>query len=132
MTTFGPQGRNEAPPSNPAATRWVPRLLLAAAALHWVFMVTDGIWIELAKAGLWNTVTPDDHARMATLWFGLAGIAYLGLGLIARNAAATTGRIPAEISWTLVAVGAPMAVIMPASGGWLLLALGLYALLRQR
>jgi hypothetical protein len=45
---------------------------------------------------------------MTTLWFTISGIAFLGLGLLARRSVITTGEVPAETGWLLLVMGIPI------------------------
>jgi ketosteroid isomerase-like protein len=73
--------------------------------------ITTTSWPRFARAnwqGLWNTVANDDYAAMTTLWFTISGIAFLGLGLLARRSVITTGEVPAETGWLLLVMGIPI------------------------
>ncbi|MFI1205020.1 DUF6463 family protein [Streptomyces sp. NPDC020883] len=113
---------------------WVPRLMLAAAVVH----VTVGViaaysrWSGIVSGGLWNTVRNDDDARMTALWFMISGIAFFGLGLLARRSVIATGTMPVEAGWILLALGIPVAVLEPVSGGWSLIAIGVLAVVTSR
>ncbi|MBN6056544.1 hypothetical protein JYK22_31745, partial [Nonomuraea sp. RK-328] len=114
--------------------RWVPRLTLAAAVVHMAVgaVASAPQWRGIVAGGLWNTVADDDHARMTALWFMMAGVALLGLGLLARRAVISTGALPAEAGWTLLALGVPISLLEPVSGGWSLIAIGALALAATR
>ena len=56
------------------------------------------------------------------------GLALLGLGELARWTARETGQLPARLGAWLLALAAPIVLLEPASGGWLVAALGLLAL----
>ncbi|WUH99983.1 DUF6463 family protein [Spirillospora sp. NBC_00431] len=114
--------------------RWIPRLIFAAATVHiLVGVVASGShWRGIFSDGLWNTVANDDDTRMMTLWFMLAGIAFVGLGLLTRRTVILTSRIPAETGWILLTLGIPMALLEPISGGWAMIAIGVLALALSR
>ncbi|MFD9822178.1 DUF6463 family protein [Streptomyces violascens] len=127
--------RPESRTSNARGLRlWVPRLMLAAAAVH----MTAGViasyahWSGIASDGLWNTVHNDDDTRMTALWFMVSGVAFFGLGLLSRRAVITTGAMPVETGWILLALGIPVSVLEPASGGWSLVAIGVLAVAASR
>ncbi|MGW1892295.1 DUF6463 family protein [Streptomyces sp. NPDC002004] len=113
---------------------WVPRLMLAAAVVH---MTVGGIvsyahWSGMVSDGLWNAVRNDDYARMTTLWFMISGVAFFGLGLLARRSVIATGTVPKETGWILLALGIAVAVLEPVSGGWSLVVIGVLALVTSR
>ncbi|MEV8529382.1 DUF6463 family protein [Streptomyces sp. NPDC052000] len=112
---------------------WVPRLMLAAAVLHMMVGVIAAYshWSGMVSDGLWNTVRNDD-ARMMALWFMISGIAFFGLGLLARRSVIATGTMPAETGWILLTLGIPVAVLEPVSGGWSLIAIGVLAVVVSR
>ncbi|WP_433473383.1 DUF6463 family protein [Spirillospora sp. CA-142024] len=122
-------------PLRPAAlARWTPRLILTVAVVH--MLVGLGAdrshWRGIASDGLWNTVANDDDGRMTTLWFLLGGVAFFGLGLLVRRSVIATGTVPAEAGWILLALGVPVSVLEPASGGWALIVLAALALAASR
>jgi hypothetical protein len=69
---------------------------------------------------------------MTTLWFTISGIAFLGLGLLARRSVITTGEVPAETGWILLVMGIPISLLEPVSGGWLLAAIGVLTVATSR
>lgn len=110
-------------------TRWVPRLVLVAAAMHLMVALTNDGLRQLVSDGMWNTVTLDstDGPPGAALWYLVAGIGFFGVGLLARRAATDTGKLPVELGWTLLAMGGATAAFMPMSGGWIVLLCGALA-----
>ncbi|GAA3465465.1 DUF6463 family protein [Nonomuraea roseola] len=116
--------------------RWVPRLAIAAAALHFIVAFTVADWRGIVGNGFVNTVgdaaVPDNDVRMSTLWFFMAGMGFLAFGTFARWAVKRTGRMPAQIGGYLLAAGVPMTIIQPVSGGVLLTAIGVLALRAAR
>jgi hypothetical protein len=113
--------------------RWIPRLIFTASALHLVMGVVSSFshWTDIVSEGVWNTV-PNDDARRVALWFMLTGIAFVGLGLLSRRHLIATGRLPPEIGWILLAPGIPLILLVPLSGGWLLIGIGVLALVMSR
>ena len=114
--------------------RRLPRLILAAALTHMAVgaVASASHWRGILSEGLWNTVANHDDARMTALWFMLGGVALFGLGLLVRRSVITTGTLPAETGWILLAFGVPVSLLEPVSGGWALLALGALALWATR
>lgn len=113
---------------------WIPRLLCAAAVAHLLVGVTAAHphWSGIVSEGVWNTVRNDDEGRMMALWFMVSGIALVGFGLLARRSVITTGTLPPELGWILLALGTPVSLLEPVSGGWSLIAIGLLAMLVSR
>ncbi|MYT27376.1 MULTISPECIES: DUF6463 family protein [unclassified Streptomyces] len=113
---------------------WVPRLMLAAAVVHMMVGIIAAYshWSGIISDGLWNTVRNDDDARMTALWFMISGVAFFGLGLLARRSVIATGTVPTETGWILLALGIPVAVLEPVSGGWSLIAIGVLAVVASR
>ncbi|MET9429889.1 DUF6463 family protein [Streptomyces sp. NPDC003036] len=113
---------------------WIPRLVHAAAAAHLLVgaAAARSHWSGIVSEGLWNTVANDDEGRMMALWFMAAGLAFVGLGLLARRSVTTTGALPPELGWILLALGIPVSLLEPVSGGWSLIAIGLLAVVSSR
>ncbi|MFD7325760.1 DUF6463 family protein [Streptomyces sp. NPDC059875] len=115
-------------------TRWVPRLVIATATLHFVWAFAQpNAWGAIADAGFLSSVVDTDAAdyfdREASVWFMVSGIALLALGTLSRHIARTTGRLPAQLGWYLLAIGIPLCVIyFPVTGSWALLVIGVLAL----
>ncbi|WP_454195833.1 DUF6463 family protein [Nocardia sp. Marseille-Q1738] len=113
---------------------WVPRLIFATAAIHFVWaFVQPNDWAGIAGEGFWATAAdvddPDYFARDASVWFMMCGIALLSIGTLTRDALAATGRVPAHVGWYMIAIGIPLtAIYFPVTGGWLILAIGAVAM----
>ncbi|MFI8943495.1 DUF6463 family protein [Streptomyces syringium] len=58
--------------------------------------------------------------------------AVIGPGLLARRLVTTTGTLPAELGWILLALRIPVSLLEPVSGGWSLIVIGLAAVLVSR
>ena len=116
-------------------TKWVPRLITGTAVVHLAYgLVVPNMTKPLrgiARDGVVATV--DGHPeRESWLWFMLTGVSWLGLGELARWSARETGRLPARLGGWLLAVAVPLTVASPASGGWLVAAIGAIALRAAR
>lgn len=116
-------------------TKWVPRLITATAVIHLLYgLVVPNMAKSLrgiARDGLVNTVDGNPE-RESWLWFMLTGVTWLGLGEVVRWSVRETGRIPARLGAWLLAVAVPLIVASPASGGWLVAAIGAFALRAAR
>ncbi len=86
--------------------------------------------------GWWNTVEPRgemDFARSAILWFLVLGFFWMILGHLMQQWLNQTRRpLPALTGWGLLANGVLVAVVLPTSGAWLVIAQGLVILLGGR
>lgn len=113
-------------------TRWTPRLVLVVAVIHLAYggVFSWSVLVEMAAEGVVGTVSGAE--RGYAVWFLVAGIALLTLGALGTWAAKTTGRLPGALGWGLVAIGLFVSLTEPASGGWLVLVLGVLALVAAR
>jgi hypothetical protein len=113
-------------------SRLVPWLVSGVAVLHVVvgFVVPNPLG-GMVEDGLIGSVG-DDAGRSLMLWYLVAGLGLLALGELARWAVRETGRLPARLGWWLLGISVPVIVLMPASGGWLILVLGVLSLVAAR
>ncbi len=116
-------------------TKWVPRLITGTAIIHLAFGVVVPSMAtslgEIAGDGFVATVAGHPE-RESWLWFMLTGVSLLGLGELARWSVRETGRLPSSLGGWLLAIAVPLTVADPASGGWLVGAIGLLALRASR
>ncbi|MFF0000853.1 DUF6463 family protein [Streptomyces avermitilis] len=118
--------------------RWVPRLMVATAALHFVWAFTQpNSWSDILHNGVVATAADPDtdgfDAREATVWFMAAGLAFLALGTLAGHVVRVTGRLPAQFGWYLLGIGIPLCTIyFPSTGSWALVVVGVLALIAAR
>jgi Family of unknown function (DUF6463) len=111
--------------------RWIPRAMLAGAALHIAIGLADPRTRELLDAGL-VAALDGDPGREAILWFLALGLAFAALGELARWSARVAGRLPTRLGEWLLGIGALTVVVEPASGGWLVLGIGGWAMWASR
>ncbi|MFG2328351.1 DUF6463 family protein [Streptomyces sp. NPDC048604] len=123
---------------HPLARR-VPRLIIAVALLHfvWGLVAQPHAWGAIGRDGVLRSVVDTDardhFLREFSVWWMVSGVALLAIGTLARHAVRTTGRLPAQVGWYLVAVGVPLCVLyFPVTGGWPVLATGLLGLAAAR
>ena len=107
--------------------RWIPRAMLAGAALHLASGLADPRTRELVDAGLAGALD-GDPGREAILWLLALGLAFAALGELARWSVRATGRLPTRLGEWLVGIGALIVLVAPTSGGWLVLGLGGWAM----
>ncbi|MEW2352277.1 DUF6463 family protein [Spirillospora sp. NPDC029432] len=116
-----------------AITRWTPWGIIALACVHTVyaFATMPGAWGDIARAGVLDGIQGDAEREVA-LWFLYSGVGFMAIGTFALKEVRATGRVPLQAALYLLAVGGTMSAVMPASGGWLVLLLGLLALAARR
>ena len=107
--------------------RWIPRAMLGGAALHLAAGLADPRTRELVDAGLVGALD-GDPGREAVLWLLALGLAFAALAEVARWSVRVTGRLPTRLGEWLAGIGALIVLVAPASGGWLVLALGAWAM----
>ena len=119
-------------------TRWVPRLIVGVACLHTLF----GLFVLPASLdpnplagivddGFVNAIDRNVD-RAATFWFLATGVLWFNVGHLTHWVIRRTGRIPALVGlWTL-GLAVPSLVLLPASGFWLALGVGILALVAAR
>lgn len=114
--------------------RWVPRLIIATAVLHlvWAFAQPNA-WGEIARDGFFMALAdmnaPGYWPREGSVWFLACGPALLAIGTLARHAVRTTGRLPAQVGWYMLALGVPLCVLyFPVTGSWVLPVIGVLGL----
>jgi hypothetical protein len=84
----------------------------------------------LLSAGLVDAVAADP-ARESAVWYATTGLAVVALGDVARTARRRTGRLPVRFGGWVLATGALITAAMPASPGWLVMAIGATALRQE-
>jgi hypothetical protein len=108
--------------------RAVPRLLWAVCALHLAAapigyhrdltaLVTDGVWNSVHGPG-----------RELAFWFVIGGTMLAMITFLIQETVRSTGALPEHLGVVLIAFFLPPTLLMPGSGLWLLLAIGLLAL----
>ncbi len=102
--------------------RWVGRWIIVVSAIHTVFALAifGNVLAAILKRGVFNTVG-NDPMTGAVVWFVLFGAMLFIYGLlvdaIEKN---SSGQLPENIGWSLLAIGIIGIVLMPASGFWLI------------
>ena len=109
------------------AAERVPKLIVGVGALHVAvgFSRTEP-WEEMVRAGVFNSI--DDGARGSAFWFVIAGVVLMALGALTAHIVRVTGTIPAQVGWWLIVPALAVILVMPASGAYLNVVLGVYAL----
>ncbi|MFP2931161.1 DUF6463 family protein [Pyxidicoccus sp. 3LG] len=110
-------------------------LLMLTGALHQVvgLVLFREPLLEMARAGVFDSVGEDTSARAAAFWFLAAGLGMLLAGGLSHWVEREVGRPPpAGFGWGLLGLGVFFVVPMPVTGGWVMFPLGLLALFRAR
>lgn len=84
------------------------------------------VWSRTRAEGVWNAftlrtpVTIDELRRAEAFWMSLGswGAPVLLLGSSVLWSARRGQRVPSWLGWLLIAWGAPLVVVLPASPGW--------------
>lgn len=112
--------------------RWLPRLIVGTAVVHiGLGLVFETPVDEIAAAGVVDSITGNVEREYA-FWYLVAGVFLLCVGELARWMVRETGRVPARVGGWLVGVGVTGIVFMPASGFWVIAALGVLGLRAAR
>ncbi|MDX1320719.1 MAG: DUF6463 family protein [Oceanospirillum sp.] len=105
-------------------------LLVGIATIHNLLGVVLGwdVLQGMAEAGFWNTVERDgqlDYARSAILWFLMLGAFWWVLGVMMQQWLRRIGSLPRWLGYALLLAGCLVAFVLPQSGAWFFLPLGL-------
>lgn len=109
-------------------------LLFTIGVIHTAIGVIMGwdILSGIVGDGGWNSIESNgeiDFARSAIVWFLLVGFFWLLLGYLMqcwlRNSPLP---LPQAVGWGLLSAGAMVAFLLPMSGAWLFLPLGILVL----
>lgn len=119
-------------------------LMIATAIFHNVFGLLLGFGLvappggaprnlvaELLRAGVVDAVGADP-LQMTFFWFEFTGAMAFSLGWMMRTVERQGLPVPAAIGWQLLAAGLLGAVLVPASGLWLIVAQGALLVYRSR
>lgn len=102
--------------------RAAARILIAIGILHLLLFVWFGrrVLVAIANEGFWNTVDPI-RDRQIIFWALMSGVFGLVLGQLALWVESHGKRLPAFLGWEMIAIALVRGVLMPESGGWLVL-----------
>jgi hypothetical protein len=107
------------------------RLLVATGAIHCLIGIAVGLgatgelggrnlFADVGHDGVVNAIAPDP-TRMAMFWFLFFGFAVVVLGDVIHVFERRGLTLPASLGWQLGALGLAGALMIPASGFWLVL-----------
>ena len=108
-------------------TGWI---LVAIGLFHCVvgFILSWDILAAWNEAGWWHSIEGHETMHMdrfAALWFQVAGLAWMALGRLMQQWLQRFGSLPTALGWVLLATGALVVYVLPISGAWLFMPLGL-------
>lgn len=115
--------------------RHLDKVIFAGAAFHTVsgLLATEGSIADLIREGWFGSMNPGyAPASGETFWFTFTGISLFVSGFLVRSQLRATGTLPESFGWSFVVIGLLIGTAMPASGAWLILAVGLLALAIRR
>lgn len=112
---------------------WIGKFLIAVGIIHVIFgvVVFHGTLRVIAAEGLFKTVNGQPDRELA-FWFIAFGAVVILLGGLADWCESQGAGLPRRFGWSLLALTILVVVIMPISGGWLLLAPSIGAITRAR
>ena len=106
-------------------------LLVGIGTVHIALGVVMG-WpslVEIVQAGVWNSIQPKGElmfSRSTILWFFLVGCFWWLLGGLMQAWLQTlSAPLPRWLGWGFVAAGLMVGILLPISGAWLFIPLGL-------
>lgn len=112
--------------------------LLATGIIHNAIGVIMGweILLGIHRDGWWNTIESAqgiDFARSAITWFLVLGFFWMMMGWLMQVWQREVHKpLPVMIGWGMLAMGVWVAVMVPASGAWLVILQGLIVILDRR
>jgi len=112
-------------------------LLLAIGVIHCLIGIalTWDILSAWHQDGWWHSIEGRGAMQMdrfALLWFQVTGLSWVLLGWLTQLWLDRVGRLPAQLGWTLALMAALVAYVLPVSGAWAMLVLGLVLALAPR
>ncbi|MDQ0577145.1 DUF6463 family protein [Agromyces albus] len=112
-----------------AAGGW---LAIGGSVIHLVLtsIARADVWRDIVSAGWWGTVTlrpSAEQLRFAeAFWLtpGSFAVPLLALGILVVFSARKGNRVPGVLGWILAIWGVFCAALLPASGAWLFIVIG--------
>lgn len=106
-------------------------ILIGLAHVLYVVVAKSGPWVTIVRDGVVNAVEPypEREAAVWSLWFG---VFVATAGALIATIQARGQHAPAFAGWALLAMGLLGGILMPFSGFWAGIPLGLLILLPPR
>lgn len=110
---------------------WVGKAIAAVGIIHSIFgfVIFRQTIAELFSEGLFNTVNGQPMREFA-FWFILSGFFWILFGLLVDWCEREMKRLPHFIGWGFLSLTIIVLIIMPISGGWLMLIPAVGAILK--
>jgi len=112
---------------------WVERhlggIMIAIGLIHLTIGIVRGsrIWADMWDDGLFSTIGAN-HERGEILWFCATGLLIICAGLLMRAQIRATGTLPLSFGIVMLVPSVAIAVALPASGVWAVMAVALVAI----
>jgi len=100
---------------------WIGSWLIGVSIIHTLFAVVvfGKVLLSVVQRGVFNTVGTDPMVG-AIVWFVLFGAALFICGLVVSTLERSSpSPLPKSLGWSLLALATLGAILMPASGFWL-------------
>lgn len=112
---------------------WIGKAIMIIGAIHTAFglVVFRSTLAELAGENFVNTVNGQPLREFA-FWFIAFGLLGIIFGMLVDWCERKIVELPKFLGWGLLALTLAMLIVMPISGGWLLLPPAFGAILRAR
>ena len=91
-------------------------------------LLSWGIFVDWQASGWWHSIETAQGLRMdrfAALWFQVSGLSWVMLGWLMQHWLRHSGALPRGLGWALISMGLLVAFVLPLSGAWLFLPVGL-------
>ncbi len=113
-------------------TRWIGRWMMVVGVVHCLFgfVFLGGYLSPILAEGVFNTVNGQPE-RELVVWFLVTGFLLILLGLMIDRSEARGVGWPAALAWGFAALTLAILVIMPISGGWLLVPAAIGLIVRR-
>lgn len=113
-------------------TCWKGRWLIAVAAIHTLFAIVffRPHLADIVARGVYDTVG-EDPMTGAVVWFVLFGAVLFIAGLAIHHLERVSPQMPRSLGFSLLALVGLGVVLMPASGFWLALPVGIALVVRR-
>jgi hypothetical protein len=103
---------------------------MAIGLIHCIIgvLMTWGILVDWHACGWWHSIENRQGMHMqrfACLWFQVSSVSWVMMGWLMQQWLNRFYRLPPKFGWALFTMGLLVAFVLPASGAWLFLPLGL-------
>lgn len=104
--------------------------LVSIGFIHCVIgvLLSWGTLVEWHASGWWHSIETRQGMHMdrfAALWFQVSGVSWVMMGWLMQQWLNRFDMLPKNLGWALFAMGLLVLFVLPISGAWLFLPLGL-------